>query len=269
MVKPTLLTPQEILGQSGHTFHSRVVKLLRQLGWSVLVSPYYSDNFTDKPREIDIIAEKAFRYENHMRGVFGEVVVRIFIECKYVTSTTVFWFDDKDAERAADRVGRDTGCPDQFIAHYFQRKHHHLSSRHAAKLFSSSPARGDDNEAIARAINQNLNALIYYRHRANVVHPRRDNAGMFGRMSFPIIVVDSFKHFHRTEMGDSSTVAPIVEPFQLEVNYAYREGEGNGRSEYFLIDVVSLDQLGAFLASLEATDVDAMLRYTVERADSR
>lgn len=32
---------------------------LRGRGWTVTVSPYYSENFTDKPREIDIIAEKA------------------------------------------------------------------------------------------------------------------------------------------------------------------------------------------------------------------
>ena len=48
---------KDIINKSGNGFHARVVKLLRNDNWTVLVSPYYSDNFTDKPREIDVIAE--------------------------------------------------------------------------------------------------------------------------------------------------------------------------------------------------------------------
>ena len=71
---------------SGNPFHSRVVKKLRDVGWTVMVSPYYSDNFTAKPREIDIIAEKKFEVKDSFfeNGWIGTLDVRLFIECKYI-----------------------------------------------------------------------------------------------------------------------------------------------------------------------------------------
>jgi hypothetical protein len=71
MTESKASNPEAILKRSGHAQHSRVVNLLRGDGWSVVVSPYYSDNFSDKPREIDIIAEKAFSYDHAWHGVPG------------------------------------------------------------------------------------------------------------------------------------------------------------------------------------------------------
>ena len=83
-----------IISQSGNTFHSQVLKYLHDKGWTVLISPYYNDNATNKPREIDLIAEKAF--ETNDRRYFGTVNVKLFIECKYIPQLTVFWFHNKD-----------------------------------------------------------------------------------------------------------------------------------------------------------------------------
>lgn len=60
---------QKIIERSGNSFHSRVVKKLRELEWGVLVSPHYNNNFTDKPREIDIIAEKKFDVNEFMNDI--------------------------------------------------------------------------------------------------------------------------------------------------------------------------------------------------------
>ena len=43
---------ESIVKEHWHSFHARVVATLRDLDWTVVVSPYYSDNFTDKPREL-------------------------------------------------------------------------------------------------------------------------------------------------------------------------------------------------------------------------
>ena len=51
---------QKIIERSGNSFHSKVVKTLGEEGWNILVSPHYNDPFTNKPREIDIVAEKKF-----------------------------------------------------------------------------------------------------------------------------------------------------------------------------------------------------------------
>jgi hypothetical protein len=253
-------TPQDIIRQSGHSFHARVVKLLRDLGWSVIVSPYYSDNFTDKPREIDIIAERPFRYEHPAFGLYGDVVVQLFIECKYVLAPTVFWFDAKDVERAVARIRTDTGWPDPRRGKGLNQ-HHYLSSNPVAKLFSSGSGRSDENEAFSRAINQNLNALVYYRHRGGLVLSHSSSGKTLGHLAFPIIAVNAFDNMYSTDMADSSIVNPVVEPFQLEVNYAYTDKDRNGHNEYFLIDVVSLAHLTDFLAALDTNDVGAMMEF--------
>ena len=158
---------QEIIEESGNSFHSRIVKLLRNENWPVLVSPYYSDNFTDKPREIDIISEKKFDVHAGYQWL-GTLNIRLFIECKYINRQTIFWFDAKDRARAIERIMTDTGMkhPDDNIniegLHYF-------ADLPVAKLFESEKSGGEDREAMNKAVNQNLNALVYYRSRNDLI----------------------------------------------------------------------------------------------------
>lgn len=252
---------EEIIKRSGNSFHSKVVKQLRESGWGVLVSPHYSDNFTDKPREIDIIAEKKFDVDEFIYGWLGTVNVRLFIECKYVNGNNVFWFDAKDKDRAAERIMRDTGMED-LQRDLSTQKHHYYSDAPVAKLFSSDKGRSEDNEMMSKAINQNLNATVYYRNKGDL-NLIKTSKGYIERvlnyLSYPIIVVNSFDHFYSTDMDGSCKATPITEPFQLEVNYAYTDKEINQHSEYFIIDVVSLDKLPDFLSSvIEGVDVSAI-----------
>jgi len=246
---------EKIMAKSGNGFHSRVVNLLRDEKWTVLVSPYYSDNFTDKPREIDIIAEKKFDV-SVFGGWLGTLDVHLFIECKYINSDTIFWFDNKDKERAIQRTMTDTGMkhPDEDVT---IKEHHYLKEVFVAKLFSSEKSRNEDNELMNKAINQNLNALVYYRDRTNIIPPNPYlHDQVLQRISYPIIVVNSFKNFFRTNMADNTeAVELITEPFQLEVNYAYIDESNNKHNEYFLIDVVSIDTLPEFLSMLEKKDI--------------
>ncbi len=264
--QPSRATPTEIIENSGHTLHARVVMLLRQLDWTVAVSPYYSDNFTDKPREIDIIAEKFFDAHLHGRRT-GDIVVRLFIECKYIADTIVIWFDSKDMNRAVDRIKVDTGWSDTRGFAGLHRHHYH-SPDQVAKLFSTGKGR-EEGDVFARAINQGLNALIYYRHQPDV-HPRQDTKRkLYRRLVYPVIAVDKFDMLHRTEMSDSRPATSIAEPFQIEVNYAYLNRERNGSNEHFLIDVVSIDALPEFLHRLEHADVQAMRDYLRREIDAQ
>ena len=249
---------EEIVERSGNSFHSRVVKLLRDEKWTVLVSPHYSDNFTDKPREIDIIAEKKFDAKAIFDEYLGSINVRLFVECKYVNGETVFWFDAKDKQRAIERIMKDTGMEHPRQDPNIQN-HHYFADVSVAKLFASEKSRSEDNEVISKAINQNLNATVYYRNKSDLIAPKTHyKETVMKQVAYPLIVVNSLEHFHRTEMGGDGVTTPITEPFQLEVNYAYTDKERNGVNEYFLIDVVSIDTLTAFLASLEKTDVVAI-----------
>jgi len=249
----------EIMEKSGNVFHTRVVKFFREQKWTVLVSPYYSDNFTDKPREIDIITEKKFDVNDFISDWLGTINIRLFIECKYITGKTVFWFDDKDKNRATERIMTDTGM-DHPNHNINIKELHYFIDVPVAKLFSSEKSRNEDNELISKAINQNLNALIYYRNRTGLI-PEDSNrrTQVLRQVSYPIIVVNSFENFFRTSMIDETEkVEPITEPFQLEVNYAYIDKDRGGHNEYFLIDVVSIDKLQDFLLMLEKTDISAI-----------
>lgn len=250
---------QEIIDKSGNVFHSKVVKLLRELDWSVLVSPYYSDNFTDKPREIDIITEKKFDIKHYISDWLGTLDVNIFIECKYINVNTVFWFDNKDKNRATQRIMNDTGMdhPDDNIN---IKEHHYFTDVSVAKLFSSEKSKSEDNDLISKAVNQNLNALVYYRNKSNIFSENSAFRNkVLKRIPYPLIVVNSFDKFFRTNMDDpTSSTEPITEPFQLEVNYAYIDDNKKSCNEYFLIDIVSIDKLSDFLLNLENTDIKAI-----------
>lgn len=258
MKKEKKSTIEEIIEKSGNSFHSRVVNKLRDEKWSVLVSPHYNDNFTDKPREIDIIAEKKFDVKDFIYDWLGTVNVLLFIECKYINNETVFWFENKDIKRATERIMRDTGLEDPNRNVGIQ-KHHYYADTPIAKLFASGSGKSEDNEVINKAINQVLNATVYYRHRGDLKIATTERGYVersLKRVPYPLIVVNSFDNFHATEMNGDGTAKPITEPFQLEVNYAYTDKDRNGHNEYFLIDVVSLDKLPEFLSSvIEKLDV--------------
>jgi len=256
MAKKKKTGVEELLEKNGNGFHSRVVNQLREQTWTVQVSPYYSDNFTDKPREIDIIAERVFQVREVFDQFLGIMKVRLFVECKYVLGDTVFWFDGKDDAAARRHVLHISGTsePNDLIV----QGYHYLDSVPVAKLFASEKGR-EDNEWMSRAINQILNALVYYRNKSDII-PHRDHVQVLHRISFPIIVVNSFENFYKMDM--STPDAPpvkITEPFQLEVNYAYKDEENKPRDEYFLIDVVSFDTLLAHLTVIEQRDITSVM----------
>jgi len=262
---------QKIMKRSGNSLHSEVVRQLRGDGWNVLVSPYYSDNFTKKPREIDIIAEKEFLVADiFSHRTFGTVKARLLIECKYIVGDTVFWFDARDKTRAIDRIMSDSELdhPDNNIG---VRSHHYYSDEAVAKLVSSGSKGNEDNEIMNKSINQSLNALVYYRKRSDIFPSKATRNAVLRTFAYPLIVTNSFEKFYRTDMAMSDSIAPIAAPFQLEVNYAYLDADKKPCNEYFLIDVLSVDKLSSFTDSLEKADIHVIIehaRWTEERRQS-
>jgi hypothetical protein len=267
MANDKKLSIKQIVEKSGNSFHSRVVKLLRDEGWSVLVSPYYSDNFTEKPREIDIIAEKKFDVKDFISDWLGTLNVRLFIECKYINNDIVFWFDNKDVRKATERIMHDTGMEDPSKNITIQQ-HHYYADISVAKLFASEKTRSEDNDVISKAINQNLNATVYYRNKRDLkiveASPRGYIDKVLKLVYYPLIVVNSFDNFHYTTIGDDDEVKPITEPFPLEVNYAYTDKDRNGHNEYFLIDVINIEKLPEFLKTTIQSDASVISVKIIE-----
>lgn len=99
---------RSIIDGSGNSFHCRVTSYLKEKGWTTLVSPYYMDDSSNKPREIDLIAEKSWKYHDSWIKTYGTVNIKLFVECKYIPQTNVFWFGEKDTVSAREWVTSNT-----------------------------------------------------------------------------------------------------------------------------------------------------------------
>ena len=247
-----------LVNESGNSFHCRVTNYLRGKGWHTLVSPYYMDNATSKPREIDLIAEKSWIYQDRSKRKHGAVIIKLFIECKYIPQANVFWFSDKDVSSAKQWVIANTPLRENNI---FTEKHHYLSTNSkVAKLFASKNKPNIESEIIYKALNQSLNAMVYLRGRQSINREFREKrTPILTTVEMPVILCNRFTDFYRVEIEDPGEPIPIDANFQLEVNYAYLDKQKNNRTEYFLIDIVDFEKIDHFLGVLE-TDKDAIFQ---------
>src|SRR3989344_2842552 len=103
-------TINKLIESSGILTHKKVIDILREQGWKLLISPYYYDNISNTVREIDIIAEKQFSsFSSYSRNSSVQVNVQLFIECKYIKQEIVLWFDNKDIDRAVLKMEKNSG----------------------------------------------------------------------------------------------------------------------------------------------------------------
>ena len=250
----------DLVNKNGHHFHYDVVNFLRGRGWTVQVSPYYQDTFTDKLREIDIIAEKPFPVLNIFKQASGSVNVSLFIECKYINSPAIFWFDQKDIPKAIQKITQTTP-PKQPDENVQINKHHYYYEKEVAKLFDSGK-NGEEHDPIYKAINQSLHALLFSRFMGSIIPSLPNSLPVLHYFQYPIIVVNSFDNFYGVNSSNQSETRKIDKYFQLEVNYGYLEEMPNRslnpKKEYFLIDIVSLDKLEQLLDELEKNDITAV-----------
>lgn len=249
---------ESIINGSGNSFHCRVTNYLQEKGWHTLISPYYMDSATNKPREIDLIAEKSWLYNDRFKEKYGTINIKLFIECKYIPQTNVFWFSDKDMTSTKEWVVCNTPLRERNM---FTDQYHYISTNpKVAKLFSSKTKPNVENEVIYKALNQSLNAMVYLRHRGSIIPevPNQNN-NILTTVEIPVILCNSFEKFHRVEMEGSSSPQNIQDNFQLEINYAYMDQSQNNRNEFFLIDVVDFNKLDEFLALMES-DKDAIFK---------
>ncbi len=256
-----MVLPKEIvklIENSGNNFHSKVARWLSDNNWHVIVSPYYMDQTQNKAREIDLIAEKIWPIINHGSESGYHVAVRLFIECKFVPSYSVFWFAEKDQESALNLVCNKIFRPDNM----YTKMHHYLaSSEKVAKIFSTNPAKAIENDPFYKALNQALNAMVSMSGRpVSVPELKEFRSGPKAVLEFPVIVCSSFDKIYSTDFYKDVTPQKIDNNFQLEVRYAYVDKQGKQKDDYFLLDFVEFDNIDQFIQSIEA-DVGASMVF--------
>lgn len=243
---------QHLVETSGNSFHAKVARWLQTDGWHIRVSPYYMDQSQNKAREIDLVAEKRWPIKDTFGRCSGDVVIRLFVECKFVPSHAVFWFTEKDMSAAENLV---CGLGGFRRDNSYTKEHHYISSgARVAKLFASEAGRGQDSEPFYKALNQVLNSQVSMSGQPPASPNLRSHAG--GKrlvVNYPVVVCNSFEKLFSTDFYEEGVPAPICQNFQLEVQYAYMDRAGNHRDDYFLIDFVEYSRLSE-LAKLIARD---------------
>jgi hypothetical protein len=239
-----------IIESSGNNFHCKVINYFKEKGWHALISPYYTDNISNKPREIDLVVEKEFPYGDGYSEVRGTINVKLYIECKFIPQLNVFWFYDKDAENTENLVLRTTP---HYEGNRYRKDHHYLKDQErVAKLFAGSNNRNLENEVIYKALNQSLNAMVYHRYSESIIpESTAAHSNILQTLEYPLIVCNNFEKFLRTDVDTDDDPIPIENNFQLEVNYAYMDTEKDHRKEFFLIDIVDFNKLDDFLRVID------------------
>ena len=248
---------QDLIDSSGNNFHAKVAQWFVADGWEIQISPYYLDQTQQKAREIDLVAEKAWPFKTGFGQHEGYVLVRLYIECKFVPSHAVFWFAEKARREAEELVHSYPGFTPN---NTYTAQHHYLAqSTRVAKLFTSSQNKQQETDLFYKALNQILSAYVAFRyqpfrseHRAAKLH------GKLLSLTYPAVVCSSFSKLFAADFLGKLQTSPQNENFQLEVRYAYGESSSTQRNEYFLVDFVSYDQLKDFTQAIE-NDVNAAI----------
>jgi hypothetical protein len=244
---------KELVAASGNNFHTKVLRALKNAGWTVRVSPYYSDSESGKAREVDLLAEQAIHVTDPFQAP-AMLYVRLFIECKFVSAPIVFWMHAQDRKSTFDLLENRFGLSRTTI---LAQQHHYLRGGKIAKLFASGRATDADRDQIYRALNQSLNALIALRSNAPITRVNATGTTPELVVNYPVIVCSSFDKVFAVDMDVDSEPARVTDDFLLEVNYAFLNTASRSISEFFLIDVVPFDRLHSLLDKIRA-DVDAM-----------
>ena len=239
---------QELIDGSGNNFHAKVARWFAEDGWRTAISPYYMDQSQQKARELDLIAEKQWPIRSHFDQWMGEVVVRLFVECKYVPGYSVFWFVDKNMKATEEMV-----CakgPFRSDNTYTAKHHYIASGNRVAKLFASSTTKGQESEPFYKALNQALNGLVAMRGQTPQLTLERGGRGSNVVLNFPVVVCSSFTQLYAADFAGVKETSEIIDNFQLEVQYAFADSQGRSRDELFLLDFVEFDRLPQFIASI-------------------
>jgi hypothetical protein len=248
---------KDIVATHGHALLGKVVRRFREQGWNTRIGQYYVDAATDKSREIDLIAE---RQCNVVTGRGSRVIIdlQLFIECKYITSPAVFWFESIDRQNARRWIESRTGIGSKarnVVSDELDRHHYLKSDLQVAKLFATEGGKGEETEPMFKALAQCLSGYVRRRDHSTVERPHPENPKR--RLCYPVILCSSFDRFFRTTISESQLPPThLDENFMFELHYAY-PADGGSKDEYMLVDVVELAKLDEFLGVLSC-DKDAV-----------
>jgi hypothetical protein len=256
--------------EDGNDFHYQVVDFFKTQGWIVKISPYYTDLITQKPREIDIIAQKKWPVIERHRQKRADILIRLFIECKWILPAISLHFNFIENDKSlAESLARNNNVlrkraypPIEDTSKDPPRIHHYLQQNEVAKSCACSGSR-NNKDIFFEAWDQVLHALIYFSNQPSQQRwvPVDDNyrKDVNHIVDYPIVVVSSFDTFFKRDWN-SKISTPMKDNFLWSVEYSYTVASHNQdqipKRDDFFIDITNFPTLEGFLSNLERNDIE-------------
>lgn len=255
---------EKIRKKSGHNFHLKIANEFRRWGWEVEISPYYNDELTNKPREVDLVVSKKISVVNEVFGnaLMKEYYVNLFIECKHLEKNVVFW-SNQSKEDVREKTFRDCFFNfNEIESHIDQIKNFHRyfnnGKKLAAKLYETSQTQpGTNQDIIFSAVTQSIKSLIFFK---DYYH----RTGLY----YPVVVYEPSGKvaIYSTENDDYFNIDEANDFFPVEINYSYRNTGKAPRNENFFIDFVSKNALLMFKMAIdkEIEEINKFLKFDLK-----
>ncbi|OGZ40553.1 MAG: hypothetical protein A3B04_00340 [Candidatus Portnoybacteria bacterium RIFCSPLOWO2_02_FULL_39_11] len=249
---------KEKIKNSGNNLHLSVVDILENEGWKVDISPYYCDDLTDRPREIDILATKRISMfsGSDCKEYFFKAV--LCIECKHFTGDINFRVFDNNAD-----VGREVLLNQNHnlnIAEAFKKArtifngHHYLTTQKIARLYEywkNDQNKNQQEDDVFKAMTQSVKSTIFFM--------KSEDSDVLGSVYYPMVVYDNIDGIYLMQENcpDDEAYLDSLEPeknviFHLKYSYLDYGKENYPRypTKDFFVDFVHKDELKKFVADV-------------------
>jgi len=251
---------KKIIEESGNNLHIDTVDLLERMQWDVDLSSYYYDDTANKPREIDIIAQKNVEViDDPEKGVISQFKLFLFIECKYFKNEVAFWMRPNregeakeamiiEAIRSVDEWDKKLILEEEGLF----REHHYLREGFIGKLYDSK-----NEKPIFDALTQPIKSLTFFKE-------RRAEKGIY----YPIVVYSGIEGIYaiKRKGADLDKLEPKKELI-FGLNYSYRSVVDNKlKTNHFYIDFIHQGGLGDFVEEIIRGESSELQKYLFWKA---
>jgi hypothetical protein len=231
---------EETIKKSGNNLHMEIVRELEEEGWKVEISPYFYDDTTDKPREIDIIAkiEKPI-LDLKVYDARNMFAINLFIECKWFTKEIAF----RSIRSIRDKIKQGIlleGSLDRelfFERSEFGKVHHNLVTPRISALYDTE---SENQKNVFDAITQPIKSYLFF----------KESVGSRRGISYLATIYNGIPGLYEIKDNRLDNLKDLISQTNASVgvNYSYKSPESvYYKSRYFIVDIINRYEISKYL----------------------
>lgn len=228
----------KLVKKSGHNLHLDAYQAFEEEGWEVDLAPYYVDDISDKPREIDIQASKpTYGSISSSEPIRVLYTTFLFVECKRLNSPVAIRTlkNTPSAKDAVVTLNLDRNG--MFGVHFgLASRHHYVTAQRIGKLFDSK-----ESKEIFDALTSAVKSLCFYLG-------TRPQTGFY----YPVVIFDGIEGLHEIHGG---TFTGLIDRTIIAFNYSYRDiVSQKPKTRLFYVDFIHRKKLSELLQNIHSED---------------